>query len=352
MTPSVGQLSFIYVICCWVYIGILVGLLFYRTYSVLYLKKSRLSFSQIKGHWYPKILKIALSISMALVLVNAPIYGYVASAFKSIIPQFLNHLIIIVSLWVAIWELYLSFSISEKLMKKTYKKVILTLIVVILLPISVFSLITIPDMFKYPHESESVLLEIPVRGVWVAGHAGEHEGLNYHNATKSQKYAIDIVKVGPDGKFYQNEGRLLKDFYTFTSPIYAPADGQITQVVDNLPNIGVTFTPSDTANPAGNHIVLKIDENTYVFLAHLDSASVLVDSGMTVRAGELLASAGNSGNTSWPHLHMHVQDYPTLSFDSATGIPFRFKEMALKRWLSWTIVQNDFIIRNDLFYLP
>ena len=42
--------------------------------------------------------------------------------------------------------------------------------------------------------------------------------------------------------------------------------------------------------------------------AHLREGSLLVRDGQAVDAGERIASAGNSGNSTMPHLHFHVMD--------------------------------------------
>ncbi|MBA3245999.1 MAG: M23 family metallopeptidase, partial [Actinobacteria bacterium] len=51
--------------------------------------------------------------------------------------------------------------------------------------------------------------------------------------------------------------------------------------------------------------------------------SVRVRAGQRVRAGDVLGLTGNSGNSSEPHLHFHVQDRPGL-FGSARGLPVSF----------------------------
>ena len=64
--------------------------------------------------------------------------------------------------------------------------------------------------------------------------------------------------------------------------------------------------------PAGNHVVLDLGNGEYALLAHLQRGSVRVEAGDRVRAGDVLGLTGNSGNSSEPHLHFHVQDRPGL----------------------------------------
>lgn len=45
-------------------------------------------------------------------------------------------------------------------------------------------------------------------------------------------------------------------------------------------------------------------------LAHSQHGTVEVEKGQEVSAGEVLGLAGNSGNSSEPHIHFHVADSP------------------------------------------
>ena len=56
--------------------------------------------------------------------------------------------------------------------------------------------------------------------------------------------------------------------------------------------------------------------------AHIRPGSVRVKVGQTVAAGDTLGLCGNSGNSSEPHLHYHLQNSPRL-FD-ADGLPAQF----------------------------
>ncbi|MBW8048769.1 MAG: peptidoglycan DD-metalloendopeptidase family protein [Cytophagales bacterium] len=346
---SLKALGLIYAVVIWTIVVILIGFLIYRIYKVFLKKSDRKPIGQITGNWYPKVLKILFGLSMLLTIVYAPFYAYVGSAFKFIIPNYLNNLLVIITFLVAGLECFLTLTISEKLIQKIYKKVILTIIVIIMLPLSVYLTIYIPHMFAYLSEKECYLVDLPVKGIWTAGHAGGSEIVNYHCAVKAQMYAMDIVKVNNNGQFFEGEGKDITDFYTMGENIYSPVSGIVVSVVDSLPNAGITFMPMDTLNPAGNHVVIEFKKDRYVFLAHLDKKSVKVKEGDRVKAGNLIAQAGNSGNTSWPHLHMHIQDKSIIDNENAIGFPYRFKKMERKRWLTWTTVTNDFLVRNDFF---
>ncbi len=56
----------------------------------------------------------------------------------------------------------------------------------------------------------------------------------------------------------------------------------------------------------GNHVILEIGDGVYAFYAHLGRGSVSVAEGDRVTAGQQIGTLGNSGNTSAPHLHLHL----------------------------------------------
>jgi len=75
------------------------------------------------------------------------------------------------------------------------------------------------------------------------------------------------------------------------------------KVIDGL---GDSIPPKrDEVNLAGNHIVMSVESNIYILLAHLLKCSILVNEGEKVSQGQMIGRVGNSGNTTEPHLHMH-----------------------------------------------
>jgi hypothetical protein len=96
----------------------------------------------------------------------------------------------------------------------------------------------------------------------------------------------------------------------------------------------------DPDNPAGNYIAIAMKESDIVIiLAHLEKGSIKVKNGNAVLEGQIIASVGNSGNTTEPHLHMHSVVNHTGDFlFSAKGIPMKF--------------QGKFLVRNDRYESP
>jgi hypothetical protein len=79
----------------------------------------------------------------------------------------------------------------------------------------------------------------------------------------------------------------------------------------------------------GNHIIQDIGDGAYVLYAHMKRGSVRsrVKVGDRVRKGQVIGLVGNTGNTSAPHLHLHVVDGPSAL--QANGIPYVFEQFRL-----------------------
>jgi murein DD-endopeptidase MepM/ murein hydrolase activator NlpD len=75
-------------------------------------------------------------------------------------------------------------------------------------------------------------------------------------------------------------------------------------------------------NPAGNHIVLEVAQNQFLFIGHLKPGSIKVKPGDVVEVHQEIGRVGNSGRTPVPHVHIHLQDSPELGFGE--GIPLYF----------------------------
>jgi murein DD-endopeptidase MepM/ murein hydrolase activator NlpD len=59
-----------------------------------------------------------------------------------------------------------------------------------------------------------------------------------------------------------------------------------------------------------------------VLLAHFQQGTVRVKAGDRVEEGRLLGLCGSSGNSSEPHVHIHLQDSPTVL--EGLGLPLAF----------------------------
>lgn len=78
----------------------------------------------------------------------------------------------------------------------------------------------------------------------------------------------------------------------------------------------------DPNQPLGNHVILDHENGEYSFLAHFKKATVAVKPGQSVKTGDRLGLCGNSGNSTEPHLHYHLQTTP--DFGAGDGLPIQF----------------------------
>ncbi|MDB5098205.1 MAG: Peptidase [Cyanobacteria bacterium RYN_339] len=162
-------------------------------------------------------------------------------------------------------------------------------------------------------------LRLPFTGRWTVFWGGRTVEENYHAAYRDQRYALDL-EIMQDGATHAGDGKRNEQYYCFHQPIVAPAAAQVVEALDGLPDNppGVM----DPKNAAGNHVLLDFGNGEYALLAHLSKGSVRVKAGQAVQAGDRLGLCGNSGNTSEPHLHFHVQDGPKLF--AGDGRPAQF----------------------------
>jgi murein DD-endopeptidase MepM/ murein hydrolase activator NlpD len=165
-------------------------------------------------------------------------------------------------------------------------------------------------------------LSLPVRGEWTVVWGGRTVKQNYHAFTRDQRFAMDILMVR-DGRTHSGDGKLLAQYYCYGQPVLAPAAGTIAWEQDSLPD-----NPPGQMDPAhatGNSVILDHGNGEFSLLAHLQPGSLRYRVGDRVKAGAEVGRCGNSGNTSEPHVHYHLQNGPK-PFD-ADGLPVEFVDL-------------------------
>jgi len=171
-------------------------------------------------------------------------------------------------------------------------------------------------------------LELPFEDEWyvTAGGRTHLEGA-HHFITHGtgQRYAYDIFKV-VDGSGYSGNGGTNEDTYTFGARLNAPGAGKIIAIENNFEDNtkpGVINSNIGSRNTlAGNYIIIDHLNGEYSLLAHLKKGSIIVSVGDTVTKGQEVGQAGNSGNSSGPHLHYQLQNTPNLL--DGIGLPAQF----------------------------
>ena len=164
---------------------------------------------------------------------------------------------------------------------------------------------------------------LPFKGRWFVMQGGDTLNVNQHMGLRAQWFGLDLMKVaGPSQReLSSTDTPTIKDYYSWGEPVLAPIAGKAISTVDGLPDNALGT--KDPKNPAGNHVVIAAAGAKYVFIAHLQKGSVKVKPGQQVLAGQELGLCGNSGNSDAPHIHMHLQDTPTLNQGNGQNIIFK-----------------------------
>jgi murein DD-endopeptidase MepM/ murein hydrolase activator NlpD len=181
-------------------------------------------------------------------------------------------------------------------------------------------------------------MHLPFNEEWTVFWGGDSREENYHVVVPFQQNAFDLI-ITKNNKSYKTTGKTNEDYYAFGKEIISPCDAEVVFAVDGVKdNIPGQLNQLHTL---GNSILLKTKNNEYLLIAHLKQNSVKVKQGETVKSGKLLGLCGNSGNSSEPHLHFHIQDHE--DFNKATGIKCYFNEIEAngKRMQNYSPVKGD-----------
>ncbi|MFD1848530.1 peptidoglycan DD-metalloendopeptidase family protein [Oceanobacillus bengalensis] len=188
---------------------------------------------------------------------------------------------------------------------------------------------------SYPETDEQYTentYQMPVNEEWFTFWGGTNELVNYHYAVESQRYAYDLVITQGDSSFDGNPA-VNESYYAFGKEVIAPNHGVVVSVENNIEDNTPTVD-TNTEQPLGNHVIIEHENNEYSIIAHFQKDSVKVNVGDEVSAGDVLGLAGNSGNSSEPHIHFHVADGP--DWKTATSIRIKFEN-------GWDPVRGDFV---------
>lgn len=171
---------------------------------------------------------------------------------------------------------------------------------------------------SYAGRPSQTEFRLPLDGQVTVVWGGPSRTVNYHAAMAAQRYAYDLL-VTVDGRSFRGDGFALEEYYAFGRPVLAPAAGIVRVVHDAEPDRGIGDWPGRPS--AGNHVVIEVGAREFLFVAHLQQGSIAVSPGDRVEAGQLLGRVGNSGDSSEPHVHVHLQDAMT---GLGEGIPMYF----------------------------
>lgn len=146
---------------------------------------------------------------------------------------------------------------------------------------------------------------------------GDTRNVNHHMVAHSQEFGVDFTVVGGSvgRELSRAPGTHVEDFYCWNSVVLSPVAGRVVESADSLPDNAIGTKDGD--HPLGNHVVIR-QRDRYLYVAHLRQHSLRVKTGDNVAAGQAIGRCGNSGNSDYPHIHVHATNSP--NFGEASGI--------------------------------
>jgi Peptidase family M23 len=168
-----------------------------------------------------------------------------------------------------------------------------------------------------------------------AGASGTHAAAG----DGSQMFAYDLGVLGFDQSangwswgLSSTTPKTNDDFRIWSKPVYAMADGVVVAFKADMPTNTTLGKQVPTPNPVeGNHFYIQHGPDLALY-AHFQPntlSAALINgpnpdgTGAAVKQGDFLALAGNSGNSSGPHLHIEVIRATAPWGGPARPLPFR-----------------------------
>jgi hypothetical protein len=184
-----------------------------------------------------------------------------------------------------------------------------------------------------------LVIASPLRGAgWIDGngccaaesiHRWLRQAADGSRLNKIEMFAIDWSQL-QGGRLFTGDGSLNDQWFCFGADVLSVAPGTVVSVQDGTPDQTPGQTPEgllQTADYAGNNVVVQIAPATWAIYLHLQQGSIHVSVGDKVTVGQRLGALGNSGNSLAPHLHFQLSDGP--DFATSNSLPFVFDRYTL-----------------------
>lgn len=219
---------------------------------------------------------------------------------------------------------------------------------------------------------EPIIVELPLRGEWLSPNTPGTKIPSHGTNQLGTRYAYDFIQVDWERKGwpayrvsllqYLFLGVSLNEYYCWGQEVYAPCDGIVVKAEDNYEERARTnlfldmsnayknahyFDPEkdDVQSVAGNYIIIKYGDNVYAALCHLQTESIQVSGGQSVKKGEVIGRVGHSGNSFAPHLHFQLMDSSDIA--TANGLPCAFEQYEVLQEDEWKRVVNGIPTDKD-----
>lgn len=202
-----------------------------------------------------------------------------------------------------------------------------------------------PDSTTYKH---TCTYSLPFEGEWFIANGGTTPETSHSWEVLTQRYAYDFIIQDSYLNSFTNYGSRLGDYYCYKKNVLSPADGRVILVNDYIMDYkGVESLSIDwkTLDFRGNFIVIKHAAKEYSFIAHFKKGSITVKKGDYVKRGQVIGLCGNSGHSTEPHIHFHLQEGKSMWF--SMGLPVKFSNFTIRSSSPECIeVREDFIEKD------
>ena len=107
---------------------------------------------------------------------------------------------------------------------------------------------------------------------------------------------------------------------------------------------------TNLTNPGGNAVVIDHGDNQFGYYAHLKPGSITLKAGVKVKAGDVIAEVGNSGESTEPSLHFHVMNNPDPNLGD--GIPVVFSKWKAQAFSASPVDREQGLLPKGEFVQP
>lgn len=322
----------------WIVLGAILLLLIGRFIYFIKTRDKRISIQHEKKIY--RLFRYATIVVLPLFIFGIVSFVFVLQKGNMFAPTWMKNTLLVLLALLLITEVYYNI----RLLSKRGNRILNVLFLILISGIGFYLNYLYLHAKSYPAVEDSVVVDLPFAGKWIATGAGATGLTNHHDRIKSQKYAVDISRVGEQGKLFTGAGVEKEESNTYGAEVLSPVKGKVVHTVDTLPDHPIR----ERDKLAGNHVIIQFQDSLYVALAHLQPNSIPVKVGDQVAVGQAIGKVGLSGNTDFCHLHIHVQDGPIYDIEHTKTYPIRFRSFRRKRFAFWTEGSDSYLLSNDL----